>query len=142
MIDNYGKAYPIKAIEEAGNMHLLDVKAFMDTKRLPVKVLVSEDQYAPIKAIGEDGSIFAIKAFTPEGEQLDVKGVKRSGNIIHIKAVAAPGVFYGVKALSPEGRLYDVKGIKMFTNRVETTLYGKDVAAHIKALPQAPEAMK
>jgi hypothetical protein len=69
---------------------------------------------------------------------LDVKGIKRSGAIIHIKAVAEGGALYGVKAISPQGQLYDVKGVKMSNDPVETTISGVSVAAHIKAIPQAP----
>lgn len=141
-IDPQGKLHAVKAFEADGNLHLLDIKALVDGRRLPVKILVSNDKYAPVKAIGEDGAILAIKALTPEGEKLDVKGVSRSGSIIHIKAIGPQGVFYGVKAISPEGRMYDVKGIKMFKERVETKVNGVEVEAHIKALPPAPESLK
>src|SRR5438105_4975013 len=53
-IDKQGSVYPVKAIEADGNAHLLDIKALVAGKRLPVKVLVSEDKFAPIKAIAED----------------------------------------------------------------------------------------
>ena len=45
-IDKQGNIYPVKAIEADGNAHLLDIKALVAGKRLPVKVLVSEDKYA------------------------------------------------------------------------------------------------
>ena len=93
---------------------------------------------APVKAIGEDGTIYAIKAITPEGEKLDVKGASKNGTIINIKAIGASGDFLGIKAISPEGRLYDVKGIKLGTEKVEGKVNGVEFAAHIKALPQAP----
>ena len=141
-IDKSGKIHAVKAIEADGNFHLLDIKALVDGKRLPVKVLVSDDKYAPVKAIAEDGTILDIKALTPEGQKLDVKGVSHSGGIIHIKAIGPLGQFYGVKAISPEGRLYDVKGIKMSKDRVETKISGVEVAAHIKAIPPAPEIVK
>jgi hypothetical protein len=34
--------------------------------------------------------------------------------------------------------LYDVKGLKMTKEPVEATISGVPVAAHVKALPQAP----
>jgi hypothetical protein len=141
-IDKQGKTHSVKAIETDGNVHVLDIKALVDGKRLPIKIIVSDDKYAPLKAIGENGAVIDIKAITAEGQKLDVKGVKRSGSIIHIKAIAADGTFYGVKALSPEGRVYDVKGIKMSPGPEETKVNGVSVAAHIKALPQAPETVK
>ena len=139
-IDKDGKIHGIKAIESDGNVHLLDIKATVGDDRLSVKVLpkAAGDTFEPVKAIGEDGTIFAIKALTVDGAKLDVKGVKRSGNIIHIKAVAPDGTFYGIKAISPEGRVYDVKGIKMNKEAVEGKVSGVDFAAHIKAIPQAP----
>jgi hypothetical protein len=122
-------------------LHLLDIKALLDSKRLPVKVLLKgrNDKYEPVKAITEEGVILDIKALTPEGEKLDVKGVKRSGNIIHIKAIGPKGEFYGVKALSPEGRVYDIKGIKLSSEPVAGKTNGVEFAAHVKALAQAPE---
>jgi hypothetical protein len=141
-IDKQGKIHAIKAIQEDDNFHLLDIKALVNGSKLPVKILVSDDKYAPVKAIGEGGTIFDVKALTAEGQKLDVKGIKRSGNIIHIKAVGPGETFYGVKALSPEGRVYDVKGIKMSKDREETKVNGVSVAAHVKALPPAPEAVK
>ena len=76
---------------EAGNLHLLDIKALVDGKKLPVKILVSSDKYSPVKAIGEDGAVYDIKVITLEGEKLDVKGVSRSGSIIHIKMIGPHG---------------------------------------------------
>lgn len=131
------KTYDVKAIEEPGNLHVMDVKAFVDGKVLPVKVLVSDDAYAPVKAIGEHGEIYGIKALTPDGRRLDVKGVSHSGNILHIKAIGPDGSFYGVKAISPSGHLHDVKGVKMTPDKVECKVNGVDVHAHVKALPPA-----
>jgi ribosomal protein L10 len=139
-IDKDGKIHGIKAIESDGNVHLLDIKALVGDSRLPVKVLpkAAGDTFEPVKAIGENGTVYAIKALTADGAKLDVKGVKRSGNVIHIKAVAPDGTFYGIKAISGEGRVYDLKGIKMSKDAVEGKVNGVDFAAHIKALPQAP----
>lgn len=134
--DRSGKGWDLKAIEEDGELHLMDVKALVDGKRLPVKILVSDDALAPVKAIAEGGVILDVKALTPEGQKLDVKGVSRSGNIVHVKAIGPGGVFYGVKALSPEGHLEDVKGVKLSADRVEAKVNGVEVAAHVKALPQ------
>ena len=62
-------------------------------------------------------------------------GVRRAGNIVDIKVVAPDGSFWGVKAISPEGWVHDVKGVKMTPDRVETTVHGVKIHAHIKALP-------
>jgi hypothetical protein len=143
-LDKDGGIHAVKAIEADGNVHLMDIKALVGGKRLPVKVLVrgEGDKYEPVKAIGEDGTIYAIKALTPEGGKLDVKGVKRSGNIIHIKAIGPNGEFYGVKAISPEGRVHDVKGVRLGSERVEGKIHGVEFVAHIKAIPQAPEGLR
>src|SRR6185295_13434559 len=52
-IDKDGKTHPVKALKTAGNGHLLDIKAIVDGKTLPVKILVSDDLFAPVKAIAE-----------------------------------------------------------------------------------------
>ena len=135
-MDNEGVKYDIKAFQRAGNVYVMDIKALYKGGELPVKMLYNDDKFAPVKAIGEDGTIFNIKSFTPEGEILDVKGVNRSGNIIHIKAIAKDGRFYGVKAVSPEGNLMDVKGIKFSEEDKELEIAGIPILAHIKALPQ------
>ena len=134
--DQEGNQYDVKAIQNADQRHLLDIKALMDGGKLPVKVLVSTDEYAPVKAIGPDGAIYDIKALTPEGDKLDVKGVSRAGNIIDIKTVSKEGTFYGVKAISPEGQWNDVKGVKLTRDNQEATVNGVAVHAHVKALPQ------
>lgn len=138
-LDADGNIYDIKAFQEAGQHQVMDVKALFEGKKMPVKILVSEEAYAPVKAIGEDGTLYDIKALL-EGERLDVKGVRRAGNIIDIKAIGKGGDFYGVKAISPEGQLNDVKGVKMEEGDLEATLHGVAVHAHIKALPQAEGA--
>ena len=135
-LDKEGNIYDVKAIQDSDQRQLMDIKAFFGGKKLPVKILVSDDEYAPVKAIGEDGTIYDIKALPPEGGILDVKGVRRSGNIIHIKAINKEGAFYGIKAISPEGQLNDVKGIKMSKDDLELLVNGVKVHAHIKALPQ------
>ncbi len=136
-LDQEGNIYDVKAIQYTDQRHLMDIKALMGAERWPVKMLMSEDRYAPVKAIGGDGTIYDIKALTPEGGKLDVKGVGRSGNIIHLKAISSEGSLYGIKAISPEGQLNDVKGVKMSKEGRESVVSGVDVHAHIKALPQA-----
>lgn len=136
-LDKEGNIYDVKAIQDAEQRQLIDIKAFVGGAKLPVKILVSDDQYAPVKAIGEGGIIYDIKALTSGGDILDVKGVSQSGNIINIKAINKEGGFYGIKAISPDGQLNDVKGVKMTKDQLETTIKGVKVHAHIKALPQA-----
>ncbi len=135
-LDAEGNIYDVKALQDTEQRQLMDIKALMGKERIPVKVLVSEDTLAPVKAIGADGTIFDIKALEG-GEKLDVKGVRRSGNIIDIKAITSEGQYYGVKAISPEGRLNDVKGVKVADQELEATISGVPVYAHIKALPQS-----
>jgi hypothetical protein len=136
-IDSEGDFLDVKAIQTEDHNQMMDVKAFLGDKRIPVKVLLSDDVFAPVKAIDDDGTIYDIKALSPNGEKLDVKGVSRAGNIIHIKAISSERKFLPVKAISPSGRLNDIKGIKMFKENYELTIYGVRVHAHVKSLPQA-----
>ncbi|MBK7695405.1 MAG: hypothetical protein IPI30_14095 [Saprospiraceae bacterium] len=54
-IDENGRIYDVKALAENGNGHIMDIKAFVGSTKLPVKILASTDRYAPLKAIGLDG---------------------------------------------------------------------------------------
>lgn len=76
------------------------------------------------------------EAIGADGKKLDLKGVGRSDSIMHIKVVGPDGAHYGVKAISPTGQIYDIKGVKLTSKRVETTVNGVAVFAHVKALPQ------
>ena len=136
-IDKDGNMYDVKAIQNSDQRYLIDVKALINGKRLPVKMLLSDDEYAPVKAIGEDGTIYSIKAITPEGDKLDVKGVSQDGNIIDLKAISKEGEFYAVKAISPSAQLNDVNGIKMSKLKLEKVVNGVEVFAHIKAVQQS-----
>ncbi len=135
-VNESGKTYEVKAIQDNFQRHLLDVKALVEGEEFPIKMLVSEDDFAPVTAIGHDGTLFDIKAFTAEGDPLDVKGVRRSGNIVHLKAIDKEGAFYGVKAISPDGELNDVKGIKIAKEETDLEMNGLKIYAHVKALPQ------
>lgn len=136
--DAKGNTYNVKAIQNSDQTSLLDVKAFVKGKKLPIKMLVMKDEkYYPVKAIGTDGTIYGIKAITEEGLILPVKGVSKSGNIVHIRAIYNDSIFYNVLAISPKGNANVVKGIKMSTEEIETTINGIEVFAHIKAIPQS-----
>lgn len=134
--DADGNKFDLKATQDSKQHSFLNIKALVDGYELPVKILDSEDEYAPINAIGPDGKIYDIKAITENDVKLDVKGISRSGNIIHVKAINENGGFYGVKAFAPDGKLNDVKGIKIFDRKVETKLQGNLVYAHLKAITQ------
>jgi len=136
-VDKDGNLFDISAIQNSDQDVFLDVKAFVNKKKLPVKMLVSKDKYAPVKAIDKGGVSYDIKAITPEGEKLDVKGITRSGNVVSLKAINKEGDFYGVKAISPTGQLNDVKGIKINIKEKEMTLNGFNIFAHIKAMHQS-----
>jgi hypothetical protein len=136
-IDKDGKMYDVNAIQNSDQDSFLDIEAFVDGKRIPIKMLLNEDKYAPVKAIDKGGISYDIKAITPDGEKLDVKGIKRFGNIVSIKAITKEGTFYGVKAISPSGKLNDVKGVKINIKDKEMTLNGFSVFAHVKAIHQS-----
>lgn len=135
-IDKDGHTYDVKSIQNSDQTSILDVKAFVNGRVLPIKILVSSDVFLPVKAITDDGTLIDIKAITPEGVKLDVKGVRQSGNIIHIQAIDKDGRSYNVEAISPKGWINDVKGIKLLKTPVELTLNGVDVYAHVKSVPQ------
>lgn len=135
-LDQDGKRYDVKALEDSNQSYIMDIKAFIGSEALPVKVLVSEEQYKPVAAIDGEGKLYKVVALGKSGEQYEVRGVRKSGYIVHIKAVAEDGIFYGVKAISQKGKLNDVKGVKMYDKRLELTLNGVEVHAHLVALPQ------
>ncbi|MCP3978667.1 MAG: hypothetical protein GY716_04945 [bacterium] len=135
-----GKLYDVKGIQRDDNVHMLDVKAFVDGEIKPVKVVVADERYGPVMAIDVAGNNLPLKAITPDGKQLDVKAVRRTGSILHIKVVGIGGRFFGVKAISEDGRLYDVKGIKMLKERAEMLIGTVKIHAHVKGLPPAGDA--
>ena len=131
-IDKDGALHDVKAIQNSDDTSILDVKAFVNGKRLPIKILMNEgNNYLPVKAIDEDGSLMDIKALTDDGRKLDVKGVSKSGNIVHIRAITKGGMRFNIIAISPKGLANDVTGIKMQQTEVETTISGIDVFAHV-----------
>ena len=136
-IDKDGKMHPVKAVQDFEQTQLLDFKAFVGGIRLPIKLLLKENEnYYPLKAINTDGTILDIKAITGKGEQIDIKGVSLSGNIIHIQATLNDGDFYNIIAISPQGDMNIVKGIKMYKDSVETMVNGVKIFAHVKAIKQ------
>lgn len=135
-IDAEGNTFDVKATQDSEQHSFMSIKAFVEGHELPVKIMDSTDEYAPIKAIGKDGTIYNIKALTQNDVQLDVKGISRSGSIIHVKAINENGEFYGVKAFSPDGELNEVKGIKIFDRKVEQVTQGNPIQAHLKAINQ------
>ena len=135
-VDAFGNTFDINASQDPNQKSCMDVKAYVSGKILPVKLLVNDGKFAPVKAIAMDGTFYNLKAIALNGDRLALKGVKRSGNIIHIKVVDKNGSHYAVKAISPTGQMNDVKGIKINREDLEYNIYGFDVYAHIKALPQ------
>ncbi|WP_299554517.1 hypothetical protein [Seonamhaeicola sp.] len=138
IFDNAGKPFDIKAIQNSDQDNLLDVKAIVNGEQLPVKILVSKNQFAPVVAITPSGSAYKLRAITQEGEKIDVIGVVRYGNIVIMKAVTKKGKFYGVKAISPTGKLNDIKGIKINFQDREMSLKGHSIYAHVKAMHPSP----
>jgi hypothetical protein len=136
-IDKDGNIHDVKAIQNSEQTSIMDVKAFVNGKRLPIKMLVDGGKYYGVKAIDDDGTIIDIKAITDNGDLLPVKGVSQSGNIVHIRAIYEDMIYYNVVAISPNGKTNAVKGVKMNMESVETTVNGVQVFAHIKAIPQA-----
>ena len=136
-IDKNGVKYPVKAIQSSENTSVLNIKALVDGKRLPIKLIVKGDeQYYPAKAIMDDGTLIDIKAITEDGQIFDVKGTSKSGNIIHIRAIDKDYRRYNIIAISPLGNVMAVKGVKMMEKEVEAVINGVKIFAHVKAIPQ------
>jgi hypothetical protein len=100
-------------------------------------MIVSNEQFAPVAAITNEGNTYDLKAITAEGEKLDVKGIRRFGNIVIMKAITEKGKYLGVKAISPDGQQNDIKGIKINRGEREMTLKGVSIHAHVKAMHPA-----
>jgi hypothetical protein len=136
-IDDSGTQYDIVALVKSGDLQLMDVKALKNGKLLPVKMLVSDEFYVPVKAIDNGGVILKVKAIDTDGTLLDVKGVSRMGNMTRIAAIQGEDNFLAIKAIDPNGNMRDIYGIKFTEEFVEMEIYGVKVTAHIKALPAA-----
>ncbi len=135
--DAEGNTFDVKATQDSKQHSFMNIKAFVDQGyELPVKIMESSDEYAPISAIGKNGTIYEIKAITDNNVKLDIKGISRSGNIINVKAINENGDFYAVKAFAPDGKLNHVKGIKIFDRKVEMRVQGHPVYSHLKAINQ------
>jgi hypothetical protein len=137
VFDNAGKAFDVKGIQNSDQDNLLDIKAIVDGEKLPVKILVSKNQFKPVVALTASGNAYKLEAVTPEGEKFEIIGVVRFGNIVIMKALTKKGEFYGVKAMSPTGELNDIKGIKINPQDREMTSRGHDIYAHVKAMHQS-----
>jgi hypothetical protein len=136
-IDKNGTQYPVKAIQSTENTSVLNVKALVDGKRLPIKLIVKGGAvYYPAKAIMDDGTLLDIKAITEDGQILDVKGTSKSGNIVHLRAIDKDYKRYNIIAISPYGNVMAVKGVKMMDTEVEAVIHGVKIFAHVKSIPQ------
>jgi hypothetical protein len=134
--DAQGNKFDVKATQDSKQHSFMNIKAFVEGTELPVKIMDSEEDYAPIKAIGTDGTIYDIKAVTADNVKLDVKGISRAGSFINVKAINENGEVFAVKAFAPDGKLNAVKGIKIFDRKVEMRVQGNPVYAHLKAISQ------
>ncbi len=134
-IDKDGKMHDIRAIQNSEDVSILDVKAFVDGERLPVKLIIKNgERYYPLKAIDSEGNLIDIKAITPDGNILPVKGVSKTGNVVHLRAIAEDQSFYDIIAMSPDISFNHVKGIKMTDNPVEAIVNGVSIFAHVKSI--------
>jgi len=129
-----GELYDVMAIENEENPYFLDVKAIVDGDVHDVKIVASKDRYAPVMALDIHGTNLDLRAVGAEGKQYDVKGIRRSGNIIRIRAIGVAR-FHPLQAIAPDGRAYDVKGVKMMRQRVELVIGATQIHAHVKAFP-------
>ena len=137
-IDKEGNVYDVKAIQAPNSSRsLLNIKAFVNGKKLPVKILPKKkSKYFPIAAITDDGKLLKIIAINDEGNYLEVKGHTKSGNIIYISAITSDGLGYNIIAISPYGEVNNVVGVKMMDTVNEAMVNGVYVYAHVKAIQQ------
>ena len=136
VIDAEGNQFDVQALQNSEQHSFMDVKALVGGYMLPVKIMLSGDKYAPVKAINNKGDTFEIKAITEDNVQLDVMGISRSGRIINIKAIDQDGEFLDIKAISPDGKVNFINGIKILDRDVEMKLQDQSIYAHVKALHQ------
>lgn len=136
-IDTDGNLYDVRAIQTSDDTSILNVKALIDGKQLPIKLIINkDDQFYPVKAVNEKGALVNIKVIAENGEILNIKGVSKSGNIVHLRAITKDSEFYNIIAISPEGKVNAVKGIKMLDTPVDAVIYGVSIFAHVKAIDQ------
>ena len=101
-IDKDGTLYDVKAIQTSESTSILNIKALVNGKQLPIKILLKENaEYYPVKAIRDDGSLIDIKAFNEDGTILDVKGLSQSGNVIDLMAINKDSKTYNIISISP-----------------------------------------
>ena len=132
-----GTLYDVKAIQTSESTSILNIKALVNGKQLPIKILLKENaEFYPVKAIREDGSLMNIQAFNDDGSILDVKGVSQSGNVINLMAITADSKSYNIISISPFGEVNTVKGVKMTDSPVEAVINGVSIFAHVKAIKQ------
>jgi hypothetical protein len=134
-VDQEGNQIDVKAVQDSDQHSFMDIKAFTKEYILPVKVMQTEDEHAPVCAVSSDG-LYQLKAISEDNVQYDIKGIGRSGRIINVKAINENGEFFDVKAIAPNGKTNYVHGIKIFDKEVEMTSKGHPVYAHLKALHQ------
>ena len=138
-IDTDGNIYDVKAVQPSeGSTSVLSVKAIVNEKRLPIKIVFPKgnDKYFPLVAIDKDGKKLKIVAINDAGEYLEVKGHSKSGNIIHISAITKDNMGYNIIAISPFGEVNAVMGMKMLDTREEAVINGVSIFAHVKAIKQ------
>ncbi len=137
-IDKDGKRHDVKAIQDSDDTSIMNVKALVNGKRLPIKLIIKsgDERYYPVKAIDDKGNLINIKAISEDGEIMDVKGFSRSGNIINLRAITKDYRYYNIISISPAGDVNAVKGIKMFDTEEEAIINGVSIFAHVKSLRQ------
>ncbi|NNK83706.1 MAG: hypothetical protein HKO92_11335, partial [Flavobacteriaceae bacterium] len=57
-----GKSLDIMAVQDSDQDMFLDVKAILDGEKLPVKILVNDEQFAPVSVISDNGNVYSLNA--------------------------------------------------------------------------------
>ncbi len=72
-VDANGNLFDVNAIQDSDQDSFLNIKAFVQNKKLPVKVLLTKEKNDPVKAIDKGGLSYSLVAVLPEGEKMKIR---------------------------------------------------------------------
>ena len=139
-IKNDGTQYNVnviidKSCDGSRDICIHSVRAFIDGKETPVKV-VSE----------ENGARLTIKAITGKGELVDIKGIDKAGKLVDLKVFYKPGsqahniklvhqdgTITATKGFDKNGEIYHIKALTISEGGTRT-VNGVDYFGDVKAI--------
>ena len=124
-----------KSCDGSRDICIHSVRAFIDGKETPVKV-VSE----------ENGARLTIKAITGKGELVDIKGIDKAGKLVDLKVFYKPGsqahniklvhqdgTITATKGFDKNGEIYHIKALTISEGGTRT-VNGVDYFGDVKAI--------